>query len=363
MSCENGIQSSQTKIPRFCAQGRVEAINAIQSFFDSNIEPTAERMVATQYLCIQYDAEIVKLILHREFGFIPQLIPIDNETFFIKSHRTEKNDPDYRGYEMESLLLRCNIPYICVSSRAGKFSFLQYNQGIPEEINNGFFYRPDLGFAPKSSWEANVARVLKYLSVPYEYEKKGFQRFPVNDRDTSTNSYYFPDFFLTNNRIVEIKGFWDDDSRAKVLEFIRRYSNYRFFIIDYDMYPTIVRLYGDVVSGWEKIAYAFSTETTVQVVGITYGSRSAAVQKISLGQPVLLQRDFQNKFDPNAILVRTGDGEEIGFLSADWACIYAPKMDIGMEFSAKVAEIGSQKIDIQITRVNGDVDILHDFLI
>ena len=85
----------------------------------------------------------------------------------------------------------------------------------------------------------------------------------------------------------------------------------------------------------------YGSHTTVSGRDLTYelpdyGARRQVVQKTNVGDPVNLLRDPGNPYDQDAIVVKTLDGEEIGFLSADWACIYAQKLDIEMEYSCSV---------------------------
>ena len=54
--------------------------------------------------------------------------------------------------------------------------------------------------------------------------------------DSKKSYNYVPDFFL-DNKILEIKGSWDDASLNKCYLFNKEYfKQYEFFIIDYDVY-------------------------------------------------------------------------------------------------------------------------------
>lgn len=65
-------------------------------------------------------------------------------------------------------------------------------------------YRIDLGHYVRSSWEADYARVLNYLNVPYQYEPKTFDL----KRADGSKLTYTPDFYLpSEQRYVEIKGY------------------------------------------------------------------------------------------------------------------------------------------------------------
>ena len=60
-------------------------------------------------------------------------------------------------------------------------------------------YRDDLCHYVRSRWEANVARLLKFLGLTYEYEPK---RFNLSD------SSYLPDFYVKDlDHYIEVKGY------------------------------------------------------------------------------------------------------------------------------------------------------------
>lgn len=63
-------------------------------------------------------------------------------------------------------------------------------------------FRDDIGHFVRSSWEADFARLWKYLKVPYEYEKHRF--------DLDEFGKYKPDFYLPElDRYYEVKGQMD----------------------------------------------------------------------------------------------------------------------------------------------------------
>lgn len=156
--------------------------------------------------------------------------------------------------------------------------------------------------------------------------------------------------------------FWDVDSRNKALEFTQHYASYQYCIIDYDMYHSICKKYAPLIPKWEEPFQSLNREEIVSVVGIGYGTRPQTVKSLTLQQNLILKRDKSNEFDKNAILVMTESGHEVGFISSDWSCIYAPKIDLGMTFSAKVKTIEEKKIGIEVKRTNPEEIILWDFL-
>lgn len=70
--------------------------------------------------------------------------------------------------------------------------------GKTTQHKNGM--RVDLGHRVRSGWEANFARILNYLKLPYEYEKHNFK--------LSNGSTYTPDFYIPSKKIYyELKGY------------------------------------------------------------------------------------------------------------------------------------------------------------
>ena len=80
-------------------------------------------------------------------------------------------------------------------------------------------YRSDLGITVRSGWEANVCRVLKSYAIPFEFEPVVFT-FPVK----RGNKSYKPDIWLpVTKEWIEVKGYFDKDSRIKMKRFKKYY--------------------------------------------------------------------------------------------------------------------------------------------
>ena len=109
--------------------------------------------------------------------------------------------------------------------------------------------RSDLGHYVRSKWEANIARVLKYLYSTYEYEP---DTFPLN---AGERFYcYTPDFRLktsTGYRYIEVKGYWDEKSKIKKKLFAQQYPNIEITYIDHKEYLRWKNDYKDKVKNWE----------------------------------------------------------------------------------------------------------------
>jgi hypothetical protein len=83
--------------------------------------------------------------------------------------------------------------------------------GKRPDLNNTFF---------RSSWEANVARWLKYHKIDYMYEPKVFTYEKYKHGTVS----YCPDFFLPQTgQWYEVKGMLDGKSKTQIRRFKKHY--------------------------------------------------------------------------------------------------------------------------------------------
>jgi len=103
------------------------------------------------------------------------------------------------------------------------------------DLDNQFF---------RSRWEANFARILKFLNISYEYEKYRFY---------STNFSYCPDFYLPQfDKFFEIKGYFDEDSIKKIKYAVEGPLKDRLIVLDKDGYSDLGGKYRNVIEEWEK---------------------------------------------------------------------------------------------------------------
>ena len=104
-----------------------------------------------------------------------------------------------------------------------------------------------------------------------------------------------------------------------------------------------------------------NSQYKVSIVGMKFCASKETLQSLSVGDALVLEREPENKFDKNAILAKTTDGKPIGHFSADWSAIFAPKIDIGMTYSATILDIQRSVIHANVKRDNFDIEILYDF--
>jgi predicted DNA-binding protein YlxM (UPF0122 family) len=98
-----------------------------------------------------------------------------------------------------------------------------FKSGKRKDLNNIFF---------RSSWEANIARIFKYLDIEFIYEPN---RFRINNNETYTPDFYIPKF----KKFIEVKGYWRDDAYRKYNEFLEKY-NINMILIDENFYTRII---------------------------------------------------------------------------------------------------------------------------
>lgn len=311
------------------------------------------------YFCFEkkFSGIVSRLVLEK-YHYIPEILDVLNIPNFV--YFTLRIDsPAMKQYEQTvdwssvwAFLTYSYIPVILINDRHGKIcvdksaeylsDFSRYNQGM----------RIDVGHIARSSWEANIARIFVRLGITYEYEREHF---------LVENLQYLPDFFLPNNVIVEVKGFWDDASRKKVAALEKAYPEYTILPLDADMYETLRRKYADEIPEWEDNVPTKRMICKVSVVGMKFCASEETLQSLEVGDELDLEREPENRFDKNAVLVKTKDNAPIGHFCADWAAVFAPKMDVGMTYSAEISDIQSSVIHARVQRSNPDEECLYDF--
>jgi len=105
-------------------------------------------------------------------------------------------------------------------------------------------YRIDLDHYVRSSWEANVARLFKYLNICYVYEGKTFY---------FNHQSYLPDFYLpAYDLYVEVRGFERDGVGARYNLFKEYYPQIHIEKVDSEKYHQLEKEYFKKVPNWEK---------------------------------------------------------------------------------------------------------------
>jgi len=106
-------------------------------------------------------------------------------------------------------------------------------------------YRDDLNHFVRSSWEANICRIFKYLHIEYEYESEKC-RFNLGD-SIYTCDWYLPEF----NMYIECKGYLYQDSLNKLKKVHALFPDIIFKVIDFEVYRIFTERYSKLIPKWE----------------------------------------------------------------------------------------------------------------
>lgn len=94
---------------------------------------------------------------------------------------------------------------------------------------------------------------------------------------------------------------------------------------------------------------------SVAVVGVSFNDHQYVISKLRVGDRLVLDREVENVYDPNAIAVRTEAGEKIGYIDRITAGDLARGLDSleKRQIPAEVADItggltGDSKLGIRI---------------
>jgi hypothetical protein len=219
-------------------------------------------------------------------------------------------------------------------------------------------YREDLECAFRSSWEANIARLLNYKKINWKYETETMS-LDLSKEKVNITPTYIPDFILEDNSLIEVKGFWDIRSKAKMKFVKEQYPDRQILVIDSDLYTCIQRKYSSFIENWEDDKPT-STDDTIQVVGITIPNRKAYVADLTINEEINLVRDKNNEYDSNAIMVTNKSGNQIGFIAKDCASIFASKMDMGFKYKVIIKSFEPKVIQCKVKLLNHEDIILPE---
>ncbi len=120
-----------------------------------------------------------------------------------------------------------------------KLSIIASNRNANQDYTKGKGgTREDVGHYVRSSWEANVARVLKHEGIEYNYEPKTF----VLQKPDGSNTRYTPDFYALGH-YLEVKGWWDHRSLEKKRLMAEQYPEVYIEYIDEPLYNELKKEY------------------------------------------------------------------------------------------------------------------------
>lgn len=297
------------------------------------------------YICVPVEfADDAKTAMAKNaYGFTPDKVETELGWVYFEFGQQGYQEQFDTVFPAESKLRSVHIPFVTVVDRHGEFTA---RTEIKETSRFREGYRKDTGSFFRSSWEANVARILDYKGIPYEYEKQPYSLETID---------YLPDFFLGGGIILEVKGVWDADSRRKVYQFTKNVIDFKLFPIDADMYIDLKKRFSPEIVGWEDDGSPVLQKQEVTIVGMYFFKA-----KLHDGMVLGFRREPDNEYDRNAILATDENGNPVGHLSSEWAAIYAPKMDAGMEYTAIVTGALPKVAYADMQRANTEKIILYD---
>lgn len=153
--------------------------------------------------------------------------------------------PGYRGMMREKLTGKMISDEARANYSIGAIKRV-IREGNKTYVHGRGGYREDLGHYVRSSWEANVCRLMKYFGVKYEYEKYWFEVECNKKKFRYAPDLYLPEF----GKYVEIKGFlMKPESGLKILGFIK---DHNLILIGEQSYYILARQFMDLVPNWER---------------------------------------------------------------------------------------------------------------
>ena len=93
------------------------------------------------------------------------------------------------------------------------------------------------------------------------------------------------------------------------------------------------------MNGIENVVMPLMNEiflSFTDIAGTRYVDNQDIFKKLEKNDPLLLEREADNKYDSNAIKVLTIDGEKLGYIPKKDNCIFTRLMDAGKILHARV---------------------------
>ena len=111
------------------------------------------------------------------------------------------------------------------------------NSSMVRQYYSGYYM--DIHHYVRSGWEHNVARILQYLQMDYDYEMHSFK--------LSNGSVYIPDFYVyADDTYYEVKGEIRTNTLAKYNMFREEYPNLNFVIINRTVYANLLKQFPQI---------------------------------------------------------------------------------------------------------------------
>lgn len=179
---------------------------------------------------------------------------IDHPRGMLNKHHSEETK---QNLSIIQKIIAKNTPKDVLHKRAMKAIQTRKENGIPFNTTSNAYSRTksgkrkDLGNQYfRSSWEANIARILDYENIEWKYE---YKRFYFEDESNNVLSYQ-PDFYLPQfNKWIEVKGWFDEKSKIRIDKFEKEYENEynNLIIIDSEFYLSLAKEFKYIIAYWE----------------------------------------------------------------------------------------------------------------
>lgn len=374
-----------TKESEFVLKHAIEQYNVV---FHKRMTPNKTEQLLTQELpdifslldVVKYPGPVKKTVIVTSKDNFPEIsqILLASNISFVQQHLNMNNYAisiivfikEYSAFNQ--LLTTNDLPNKISQSRIPINCFTYYLKGFPKsdfvmgaggrislEIDKGIKpyktgIRKDIGIGFRSGWEANIARLLNYFNLKWEYEHGC-----LKIEDEFYHSFYIPDFTLEYGVIIEVKGNWDYDSRQKMRVLSTRLPSDKLLIIDGDLYFDICKKFKEIIPFWEG-TYKYCLSYVVPIILNPDIIDKANMNNLKPGNNVYLEHRLDEFDKRNTIIVRTNFNQMIGFIPDDWTSVYSPKLKMGMEFSATVKSINENCLNIRILRANKNELILPE---
>ncbi len=154
-----------------------------------------------------------------------------------------KNNPHYGKHNKRKISPETRLK---LSLRMRGRNNIMYKYPRYGHYYSNYGFREDLGHICRSSWEANICRILNSLNIGYEFEPKTF--------NLSDGSSYTPDLLVydgTDKYFVEIKGHFDKGFIEKFKKFVKEYPDVKIQLINEKIYKDIEKVWCEKIPKWE----------------------------------------------------------------------------------------------------------------
>lgn len=81
------------------------------------------------------------------------------------------------------------------------------------------------------------------------------------------------------------------------------------------------------------------TKYNFRLTGVTFGDRQANIKTLKPGDKLILEHEKDNDYDKFAVIVKTTDGKELGYIPSDYNAGIIYRFDRGIKLEAVVDQI------------------------